>query len=240
MENKTAPSIIIAAAIIISAFMLSGVLKDFNKSKQTINVTGSAKRDIVADLGKLGFNLSVNAVSQLEGMKEINRQKPALMEFLKSKGIAQEKIKLRPVNASPVYQMSESGYQTGRVIAYTVSQEVNIEADDVKLIENISLEASTLLEKGLSLNIYQPEYYYTKLAPMKIEIQAEAAADAKNRATKIAEATGRKIGPLTSARMGVLQITPENSNMFSDYGVNDVSSIKKEITAVVNATFLVD
>lgn len=37
--------------------------------------------------------------------------------------------------------------------------------------------------------------------------------------------------------MGVLQITPENSNMTSDYGINDVSAIRKEITAVVNADF---
>jgi len=34
-----------------------------------------------------------------------------------------------------------------------------------------------------------------------------------------------------------LQITPINSNMVSDYGMNDVSSIDKEITAVVNASF---
>jgi uncharacterized protein len=240
MDNKIVSSSIIAAAIVISAFLLSSVLRDFNKSKQTINVTGSAKRDIVSDLGKLGINISVNAVSQLEGMKEINRQKPMLLEFLKSKGIESEKIKLKPVNSYPVYQIGESGYQTGKIISYNVSQEFNIESGDVLLIENISLEASSLLEKGMNINIYQPEYYYTKLAPLKIEIQSEAAGDAKNRAAKIAEATGRKIGPLTSARMGVLQITPENSNTVSDYGMNDVSSVKKEITAVVNATFLVD
>jgi uncharacterized protein len=35
----------------------------------------------------------------------------------------------------------------------------------------------------------------------------------------------------------VLQITPKNSNQVSDYGMNDVSSIEKEITAVVNASF---
>jgi hypothetical protein len=216
------------------------VLKDFNKSRQTINVTGSAKRDIVSDLGKLGFNISMSSASQLDGMKEINRQKPMLIEFLKTKGIAQEKLKWKPVNSYPNYQIGENGYQTGKIISYTVSQELNIESADVQLIENISLEASSLLEKGLNVNIYQPEYYYTQLAPLKIEIQSEAAGDAKNRAAKIAEATGRNIGTLTSARMGVLQITPENSNIVSDYGMNDVSSIKKEITAVVNATFLVE
>jgi len=240
MDNKVSSSIIIALAIIISAFLISGVAKDYTKKDQTINVTGSAKRDIVSDLGKLSFSISINAATQLEGMREINNQKPALIAFLNAKGIVADKIKLKPVNAYPNYEMGVNGYQTSRISSYTVSQELGIESNNVQLIENISLEASSLLEKGLNVNIFQPEYYYTKLAPMKIEIQAEAAADAKNRATKIAEATGRKIGPLTTARMGVLQITPENSNNISDYGMNDVSSIKKEITAVVNATFLVD
>lgn len=240
MENKLLSSIIIAVAIIVSAFMLSGVLKDFNKSKQTITVTGSAKRDIVSDLGKLTISISVVANSQLEGMREINRQKPALIDFLKKKGIAESDIKLNPVNSNPNYFYNANGMQTGRIESYNVSQEVNMQSGDVNLIEAVSLEASALLEQGLSVQIYRPEYYYTKLAPLKIGIQSEAAGDAKDRAAKIAEATGRKIGPLTSARMGVLQITPENSNNISDYGMNDVSSIKKEITAVVNATFLID
>jgi hypothetical protein len=45
---------------------------------------------------------------------------------------------------------------------------------------------------------------------------------------------------MRNARMGVLQITPINSNMVSDYGMNDVSSIQKEVTAVVNASFEIE
>ena len=72
---------------------------------------------------------------------------------------------------------------------------------------------------------------------MKIEIQAEAAKDALVRADRIADATDRSLGALRSARMGVLQITAKNSNEVSDYGMNDVSSIDKVITAVVSASF---
>ena len=37
--------------------------------------------------------------------------------------------------------------------------------------------------------------------------------------------------------MGVIQITPKNSNVVSNYGVNDNTSIVKEITGVVSAAF---
>ena len=102
------------------------------------------------------------------------------------------------------------------------------------------MEISSLVERGVSFQVNQPEFYNTKVGDIKIEIQAEAAKDAMIRGQRIAQATGRKLGTLKSARMGVLQITPENSNMTSDYGVNDISSIRKEITAVVNANFEID
>jgi hypothetical protein len=40
--------------------------------------------------------------------------------------------------------------------------------------------------------------------------------------------------------MGVLQITPADSNEVSDSGMNDTSSLEKDITAVVNIGFAVD
>jgi len=45
---------------------------------------------------------------------------------------------------------------------------------------------------------------------------------------------------LHRADMGVLQIIPKNSADVSDYGMNDVSSIDKEIVAVVHASFEID
>jgi hypothetical protein len=115
-----------------------------------------------------------------------------------------------------------------------------VQSSNVNLIRDVSLDAASLVERGLSVTVNAPEYYYTKLSEIKIDIQADAAKDAMIRGRRIAEATGRNLGVLTNARMGVLQITPENSNITSDYGVNDVSAIRKEITAVVNANFLIN
>lgn len=124
--------------------------------------------------------------------------------------------------------------------SYSASQMIDISSSDVKLIKEISLEISSLIQQGVNFQVNPPEYYYTKLSDIKIEIQAQAARDAMTRGERIAEATGRELGTLKSARMGVLQIIPENSNLTSDYGINDVSSIRKEIVAVVNANFEID
>ena len=68
---------------------------------------------------------------------------------------------------------------------------------------------------------------------------AEAAKDARTRAEKVAQSVGSRIGPVRSARMGVLQITAADSNEVSDSGMNDTSSLEKDITSVVSVTFAV-
>ena len=54
---------------------------------------------------------------------------------------------------------------------------------------------------------------------------------------KSIRSSGKSAGQLKSASVGVFQITPPYSNEISDYGINDTSSIDKEITAVITCTF---
>ena len=64
-----------------------------------------------------------------------------------------------------------------------------------------------------------------------------ATQDARARAEAMLKSSGKAPGDLVSASVGVFQITPLYSNEISDYGINDTSSIDKEITAVVNCSF---
>ncbi len=172
--------------------------------------------------------------------KELSRMKPVLVSYLKSKGFGEKEIDFYTINSYPVYEIGSNGYQTGVIRAYNYSQRLEIQSNDVNKIKEISLDIPSVIEKGVSFSVEQPEYHYTKLAELKIDVQADAAKDAMIRAEKIAEATGRSLGPMRDARMGVIQITPKLSNQVSDYGINDLSSIEKQITAVVNASFEIE
>ena len=163
-----------------------------------------------------------------------------MISYLERKGFPKDKIEFNTISSYAVYEMSDQGYQTGRINGYVYSQRIEIQSTDVNKIKELSLDITSLIERGVSFNVEQPEYHYTKIADLKIEIQAAAAKDAMIRAQKIAEATDRDLGPMRSARMGVLQITPKFSNAISDYGINDLSSIGKEIIGVVNASFEIE
>jgi hypothetical protein len=243
MENKNnlfLPAAILGISFIIGVVFFTNAWKSNQSANQTISVTGSAKKEIVSDLGFLRGTISVQSSTSESAFAELNRQKPILISYLERKGFPKDKIEFNTINSYPVYEMGEQGYQTGRVIGYIYSQRIEIQSTDVNKIKELSLDITSLIEKGVSFNVEQPEYHYTKMADLKIEIQAAAARDAMIRAQKIAEATDRDLGPMRSARMGVLQITPKFSNAISDYGINDLSSIEKEIIGVVNASFEIE
>ena len=243
MENKNSlflPAAILGISFIIGVVFFTNAWKSSQSANQTISVTGSAKKEIVSDLGFLRGTISVQSSTSESAFAELNRQKTILISYLERNGFPKDKIEFNTINSYPVYEMSEQGYQTGRVMGYIYSQRIEIQSTDVNKIKELSLDITSLIEKGVSFNVEQPEYHYTKMADLKIEIQAAAAKDAMIRAQKIAEATDRDLGPMRSARMGVLQITPKFSNAISDYGINDLSSIEKEIIGVVNASFEIE
>ena len=243
MENKNnnlLPFGILGIALVLCSVIFVSAWKSNYSSNQTITVTGSAKKDIISDLGILRGAITVEAPTAEMAYQELKRQKPTLISYLARNGFPEKEIEFFTMNSYPIYEMSPAGYQTNKVRAYNYNQRIEIKSNDVNKIKSISLEIPSLIEKGVSFNVEMPEYHYTKIADVKIEIQAEAAKDAMNRASRIALSTGRELGPMRSARMGVIQITPRLSNQISDYGVNDLSSIEKEITAVVTASFEIE
>lgn len=237
-DNKyIVPSLIVSIFFILGILVISEAWRNHTRTNQTINVTGSARKLIVSDLGILKIKITANDLNQQAAFKSLSKQIPMFKDFIIKYGIHPDSIDEKALENYPVYELNQSGYQTNKVLEYVYSQSFDIISKDVEMIKKLSKDLYQLIEKGINLQQVIPEYYYTKLPELKIEIQAEAAMDAMMRAKKIAESTGSKLGNLRNAKMGVIQITPKFSNMISDYGINDLSSIEKEITAVVNASF---
>ena len=133
-----------------------------------------------------------------------------------------------------------NGQETSEISGYSLRQQLEVRSNDVDKIAQIAREATELINQDILIESNAPQYYYTQLGDLKIEMLGESAKDAKTRAERIASSTGNSIGTVRSAKMGVLQITAADSTEVSDYGISDTSSIDKDITAVVNISFAVE
>ncbi|HEX8773175.1 MAG TPA: SIMPL domain-containing protein [Pyrinomonadaceae bacterium] len=230
----------LAVALVLSSIVGAWAYTHAKNGDQVITVTGSARKRIKSDLVVWRAGVSYQAPELSDAYKALSDNVPKVKQYLISKGVAENQITISSISSTTMHAKNSDGEETGEITGYSLRQELMVRSNDVDKIEKLAREATELINQGILLESNPPEYLYTKLGDLKIEMLAEAAKDAKVRAQQIASSTGSSIGSVRTARMGVMQITPADSNDVSDSGMNDTSSLEKDITAVVNVGFAVD
>ncbi|MFN2383609.1 MAG: SIMPL domain-containing protein [Gemmatimonadota bacterium] len=210
------------------------------KNDEAITVTGSAKQQITSDMIIWRGYVSHQSGDLATAYADLKASMATLRRYLAEKEVPADQIIETSIQTIALHPLSPDGMELSEIVGYRLQQGVEIRSRDVERITRVSREATELINQGIALESYQPEYLYTRIGDLKVKMLAEAARDAKTRAQQIAEATGSQIGGIRSARMGVLQITPAYSVEVSDYGMNDTSSLEKDITAVVTMVFSID
>ena len=231
----------IAVATIVSSTILSkGFLKVTKFVKEQITVTGSAQNEIKSDYIVWRGSFSVREVDLKTAYKKLSEDLEIIKKYLIGKGVNEKEIVFSQISTNKIYKKNEKGNDTNDVEWYVLSQTVQIASKDVDKVDMVSRASTELINENIELESQAPEYFYTKLDELKVEMLAKATENAKLRAENMVKATGNKIGFIRSARMGVFQITPVTSTEVSDWGVNDTSSIEKKVTAVVTASFAIE
>lgn len=232
---------ITAAIMAISLFASASVLTyGWVKTKyepHTVTVTGSAKKQIKSDYVIWTASFSRQAPSLSETYQALQGDLTKVKKYLADKGLTEKDYTISSVSTGVINTVLPNGSYSNSIEAYRLTQQIEIRSTDVDKITTLSRESTKLIQDGVEFQSMPPSYYYTKIADLKVEMLSLATQDAKLRAEKIAENSGAKLGSLKSAKMGVFQITSVNSDEISDYGMNDTSSIDKEIMSVMNCVF---
>jgi hypothetical protein len=227
------------ATIVSTVIFSQGLIKIKKFSSEVIKVTGSSEKNIVSDYMVWTSSFSRKDLKMVDAFSKLKEDLVTVKEYLTSNGVKQEEIIIYPVATEVLYKKTDKGANTNEIEGYRLTQGLEIRSKDVTKTTDISRRSTELIEKGIEFISYAPEYFYTKLPELKLEMLAEATSNAKKRAEQMAVSTGNKIGVMRSARMGVFQITPVNSYDVSDYGYNDTSSLEKKVNAVVNVEFAI-
>lgn len=224
--------IILSIAIIASAVILGNAYTYKFRAQDTVVVTGLGETEFSSDLIVWSGAITAEASNAATGYAQLESSKRKVQEYLAAKGIPAEAVVFDFVNVNkqfaPVYNTA-GNWAGQRFTGYELRQRFTVESKEVDKVEAVSREMSSLIAQGVSIEAYQPDYYYTKLDDVKLSLIEKASADARTRAEKIAANAGAKIGKVASARMGVFQITGANSNEeFSAGGSFNTSSRNKK------------
>ena len=226
---------IIGLAIIVGTIVGSFTFYKVKSLDNTLSVTGSAKEKVTADTVKWTTSFSrIVGVSDIKsGYAQMAADETIISKFLKDAKINDGAITISPVTMNEVYNNDSNAPKQ-----YTLNQIVQVQSDDVQGITTLSKNIDQIIDKGVIFSNRSPEYYYSKLPETRVNLLSGAIKDAQARAEKISSSTGKKVGSLKSASMGVVQVLQENSNDTADYGAYDTSTINKEVMVVVKAEFV--
>ena len=240
--------IFFALANVICVAILAWTYIHVKLEPKTIEVKGSAKKAIESNLITWSATITTRDPDLTKAYDKIKADSDRVSAFLKTGGVPDHEITISAINTQKIYQREQMPpllgsnappviVQTNKIEMYVLTQTVTIESTDMKRVPEISRSVTTLIKEDVEIDSGSPNYLYTKLSELKIDMLADATRDATSRATQIVANANGKLGHLVEAKMGVMQINPKGSSATSSEGNNDTTSFEKEITAIVTARY---
>ena len=213
MEPRVVSAIVISAAIVIATWILGSAWESTHYATERINVTGLATRDFTSDLivWRGTFERKANVIRGAYTM--IKQDAELIKKFLADHGVKDADVVFDAVDIQKQFRSireNENYYQ--QFDGYRLAQSLTIQSKDVDKIEVVSREISELLNAGIELTSQAPQYYYTKLAALKLDLLSKASANGKARADSLAANASSRLGSLRTAETGIFQITGQNSD----------------------------
>jgi hypothetical protein len=237
-------TISLAVAMVLTAALLGNAWNYRYKSQETVSVTGLASKDFSSDLIVWNGSYSRKNMELKSAYSQLKTDETDIRTYLLKKGITEKEIVFSSIQIDKQFtsRYDDSGNQIGSdFTGYNLTQSVKVESRNIDKVESVSRQVTELIEQGIEFYSSDPSYYYTKLADLKLDLLANASADAKKRAQTIAENSGTSISRVRKATMGVFQITGQNSNEdFSYGGVFNTDSREKTASITIRMEFQAD
>lgn len=235
---STGGSFVMSTWVASRAYLRRGEQQE--KAVRTLDVTGSARKSIVSDLALWSIRVEGEGKTLEEAFGKMSASGDKIRDFLSQKGFAAESVRPGPIRTETHYRKDEKGNPTRDITSYELTRDFDVRTPDVQLVAKSAGEVTELIKTGAHLISMSPDYVYTGLADLKIEMIGEATRNARERAEKIASNSGCRIGAVKDARAGVLQITRPWSTEVTSGGSNDTSSIEKDVSSVVHLTLVIE
>ena len=216
-------ALIAGICAIICVTIMSGRLVTYKQSSGSggLTATGSASCDFEADLIVWRGSFSAYGSSTQSAYQRLKKDAEVIEDYLVENGVTDDEMVFGSISISKRYryEYNDEGYEIGRYEdGYDLYQEICVTSNDVDKVDNISRDITQLIEANVEFNSDSPEYYYTKLNELKLQLIEEATQNAKDRIDIMAEGTGATLDKLLTANLGVFQITAQNTNSDYSYG----------------------
>ncbi|MDP3994114.1 MAG: SIMPL domain-containing protein [Candidatus Doudnabacteria bacterium] len=239
---------VLSAILILAALILAGFEIKKRSSvdiSKTRSITMSAEGKVTAKTDRASLSFSVVTQGKDAGkVQEDNDSKMKIViDFLKSKGIADEDIKTSGYNLYPQY---DYGYPVSgetrppTISGYNLTQTVSVK---VSKLEDVSSMVGGLTSKGIN-QIDNVSYYIDDPDALKAQAREQAINKAKQKAQDLASNLGVKLGKVINFNEGNVYLpmpyelsAPDVYGRGAGGGTSPVQPGSQDVTVNVSITF---
>lgn len=232
-------NIIIAAATIITGWLLSLGLQNFRSTEvreRTMVIKGLAERDIECNLVTWELTQTVTGPERSQVLKNVQDNTKKIVEFLTQEGLSSQDITVvYPMNLRDDYNPN-SFIHEGKVVEelkkdaqqnrFQGSQELRVRTSNMHIFEKLTKNSENIInllknsDPNYDVKLYapQPLYYFTDLNRIKPEMLESALQNAFASAQKLIDNTpiGQKNISIKHINQGIFSIEPRDGDRFAD------------------------
>jgi uncharacterized protein YggE len=234
MKNQNTIAILVLVSL--SLFFLTVRNIEWGKVRylqsETVTVTGEAKTTQKNQIASFNAGVNVIKTNKDEAVTEVNQKMDALIKAVKSFGIAETDIKTQNMS---VYQQQDPS-QPKVNGNWSVNNSVEITLRNIDKVN----ELTDLLNKSGANNVYGPNFRIDDTNSIEKTLYDAAIQDAKDKATLIAKASGRKLGKVIVVNDGgtVSNIYPMYNSLKTADGMGG-GAVSEPGSATVSKTLTV-
>ena len=187
-------SIILLAAVALSAYAPSGIAANPAAPQRTLNVTGAGQVSLTPDIAYIYVGVHSENASASDAMTENNSRTQVMIDALKKAGIDEKDI--RTTNFS-IWQQDKYDPLTGQPSGEKIYSVDNTVYVTVRKLDSLGSLLDTLVKAGAN-NINSIQFDVAdKTAAIK-QARDAAVQDAKTQAQELAAVAGVTLGEITS------------------------------------------
>ncbi|MEJ2513872.1 MAG: SIMPL domain-containing protein [Gammaproteobacteria bacterium] len=182
--NPSRPALLLALVVTLAAAPVAA-----ETSRRLVTTTGEARLEVAPDIAWLSFGVSARRPTVQEARDEVAGSVERLIRLARDAGLQQEDIATAAVSVRPEFDYDPETRER-RMLGYVVSRDVQLRLKDLDRL-------GPVMEQALGLGVTDaapPRFETSRREEIERQALAEAAQDARDRATVIAEALGGRLG----------------------------------------------
>lgn len=165
------------------------------EKQHTFDVTGEGKAQVVPDVARANFGITVTRSTVASAQKDANQVINALTETLERLEVEEKDIRTISYNIGPDYSFNEG---RSRIIGYNINSQLEITFRDFSVL-NQAIEAATAAGANLTGNL---RFELSDEAKQSAEDKArkEAVDQARTKAERLAQLSGVSLGKVVNVQ----------------------------------------